>query len=150
MASCPLSEGTRMDFYAVENGELICYRRIGECNQCGECCRGKSTITFRVDVGAAKKAEEEEEFDWSPWEGWNIFQAQGLWWYFKIWLNADKETSCESLTEDGRCSIHEEFIKKPAICTYWPMHPNHVTAFPSCSYTFERIDTDALGTTDES
>lgn len=135
-----------MDFWTVESGELIHYKRTGECNQCGECCESKHTIGYKVEVEhRLKDTEEDKDFDWACREGWNMFLAQRLWWYFKTWSNVGDGHRCSQLTLKGQCRDHNDPIEMPAICTYWPMHPSHVAAFPSCSYSFERIEEDAVG-----
>ena len=95
-------------FWGVVDGKLVCYKRSGECNQCGDCC--KAGITYQSEIGSAveQHADTEksvEDGDWTKREGWAIFKAQGIWWYFKVELPSETpeggHTACGSLTEEA-------------------------------------------------
>lgn len=144
---------TTRSFWAVEEGKLICYKRSGECNKCGDCCKGG--IFYQSEIGHAveqhvEREEGLEDADWTKREGWAIFAAQGIWWYFKVGRNlksvpAEAEPGtepdypgCGSLA-DGQCEKWMEEDFRP-ICRYWPFLPEHLEWFPSCSFEFEEVE----------
>ena len=129
-----------MNFWTVEDGELVCYKRTGECNRCGQCCC-THTIVYQMEVvfdSECNGDDEENSCEWSEREGWNMFLAQGIWWYFKITEIKDTSGRCPSLTEDNMCSEWQNMNTFRPICRYWPFHPSHVQKFPGCSFKFER------------
>ena len=129
-----------MDFWAVENGELVLYKRFGECKQCGACCHEK-TIVYEMCVGinsGKRDDEDKSEYDWSNDEGWSMFLAQGIWWYFKIPDVKDKPQRCPNLTPDNKCNEWMSDDFRP-ICRYWPFHPSNIEKF-DCGFKFERIE----------
>ena len=131
-----------MDIWIVENGELVLYKRSGQCNQCGKCCR-THTITFTSEISSVSQehgSDEVKEDDWSDREGWSIFKAQGIWWYFKILeIKPKKEgaSTCPRLSESNECSEWQAESFRP-ICQYWPFHPSNIESFPGCGFSFER------------
>lgn len=130
-----------MDFWTVENAELVRYERRGACNQCGACC---CTHTIRLQMEVAGKSgkrddEGEKDYDWSGREGWSMFLAQGIWWYFKITAIEPKENLCAALTPDKKCSEWKTDDFRP-ICRYWPFHPDNLAKFPKCGFSFERTN----------
>ena len=132
---------TIMDVWTVEDGELVCYRRTGECNECGQCCCN-CMITFQMEIDFGSNVQEnrdDPDFDWSCREGWNMFYAQGIWWYFKIDNIVGKESRCESLMDDGRCKSWQDPDTFRPICRYWPFHPDNLERFPTCGFRFERV-----------
>ena len=138
---------TSRTFWAVESGELVRYDRSGECKQCGECC--KAGIFYQTEVGTAARSHEhesEEEADWTGREDWNMFIAQGIWWYFKVGFPADDAVAqlvpCGDLDCAGGvnfCTSWQDEGFRP-ICRYWPFHPNHVARFPKCGFKFEKVE----------
>lgn len=142
-------------FWGVVDGKLICYKRTGECNQCGDCC--KAGIFYQCEVGNAVEQHTEQErltiqnSDWTKREGWAIFSAQGIWWYFKVGRNpksvpegspADTEpdyAACGSLTEEMTCGNWMEEDFRP-ICRYWPFLPEHILWVPECGFRFEEVE----------
>ena len=129
-----------MDFWTVENGELVCYERTGECNGCGQCCC-THTITYQVEVGfdsGERDDEGDDDYSWSVREDWSMFQAQGIWWYFKITSIEDTPSHCPGLTDDNRCSEWQNMDTFRPICRYWPFHPSNLEKFPGCGFSFER------------
>ena len=131
-----------MDVWIVENGELVLYKRSGQCNQCGKCCR-THTITFISEISSISQehgSDEVKEDDWSDHEGWSIFEAQGIWWYFKILEikpKEDSDSTCPRLTESNECTEWQTENFRP-ICRYWPFHPSNIEYFPGCGFSFER------------
>ena len=139
-------------FWTVEEGKLVCYKRSGECNQCGDCC--KAGIFYRMEVQFATRSHEKtetkiEDEDWTGREGWSIFKAQGIWWYLKIHLPEEKpDHSCGDLEEEkgpsggtikATCKSWQDETFRP-ICRYWPFLPEHLEWFPFCSFTFEEVE----------
>lgn len=131
-----------MKFWTVENGKLVLYERTGQCNKCGACCCTR-TITYQMEVGFASGKREddgERDYDWSSREGWSMFVAQGIWWYFKVTSIEEKspgDTVCDRLV-DGLCNVWRGDDFRP-ICRYWPFHPSNVKAFPECGFRFKKV-----------
>ncbi len=130
-------------FFKVEDGELVEYRRLGSCNQCGKCCC-KHTITYKMTTQLAGRSggemSEEDYDDWSDWEDWSVFYAQGVWWYFLVTDMTDKPNVCGCLTDEGRCSIWQDPLKFKPVCRYWPWHPSETENFPECGFSFEKVE----------
>jgi len=73
-----------VQLYIVEDGKLVEYERLGECNQCGECCGGKNTITYQVEVRFAYKETEGDTYDqfkedWTEWPQKKTAQMEADW-----------------------------------------------------------------------
>lgn len=130
-----------MHFWTVEGGNLVLYKRSGECNKCGQCCCTR-TINYSMEVGFQSGKREDEgidSFDWSCREGWSMFLAQGIWWYFKINEVTDRPVPCLKLNDRNECEIWHDIDEFPPICRYWPFHPSDLKQFPDCSFRFERV-----------
>ena len=128
-------------FWTVENGKLVHYERTGECNGCGQCCC-THTIKYQMEAGFCSGKhddKDEDDQDWSEREGWSMFHAQGIWWYFKITAIEDTPSHCPSLTDDNRCSEWQNMDTFRPICRYWPFHPICLEKFPGCGFRFERV-----------
>ena len=134
------------DFWIVESGKLVLYKRSGKCVRCGECC--KSNLVCRMQVGfvsqsnsgAAVKVEAKAPTagDWAEREGWSIFLAQGIWWYSKVRREEDEGKACAKLDASlNRCTIWKREQFRP-ICRYWPSHPEQLAWFPRCGFEFRR------------
>ena len=132
--------------YIVEDGKLVEYERLGKCNLCGECCGGKNTITYNVEVRFAHKEVKDETYDpskedWTGWEGYTLIWSQGLWWYFKVVdVTEDAPHQCERQDAETKwCSLWKS-DDWPAVCRYWPFRPSDLEQFPNCGFSFRRID----------
>lgn len=133
---------TRYFKWDFDNKEQIEYRREGECNGCGACC--KTLITFH-----AYNKEDTEEFDQRDlddavyqegvWSEVNTEDEGGNRRYFtepKIDLKDTDHKPCSALSPEHKCMVHE---MKPKICGVWPTLPEQVTPFEECSYSFVEI-----------
>jgi len=135
-----------MDVWIVENGQLVLYKRGGECNQCGECC---CTHTIEYQMSASFKsqrpsADEVEDGDWSNSEGWSALQAQGIWWWFKVTEIADEPRPCPAYdSETHLCTIWQDTEMFRPICRYWPFNPKDIAKYEHCSFEFERVEDNA-------
>lgn len=88
-----------------------------------------------------REDEDDDDFDWSCREGWSMFIAQGIWWYFKVTAIEDEKFRCEALDERDQCKLWDTDRFKP-ICRYWPFHPSNLEKFPQCGFSFERQEDD--------
>lgn len=136
--------------WVIENGAPALYERKGKCNRCGECCY-KHTIRYQVRTVQVTEGDTDMEGpdDWSEWEGWSVFLAQGMWWWFKVRvvdLNEEKYCCPEYIREVKHCNLWGNDIRFKAICRYWPFHPDVLQYFPNCGWTLEKV---AEGTTEE-
>lgn len=127
-----------MKLWIVEDGELVAYERMGKCNRCGQCCCG-NVITFQLGAyteGTLDNSTEAEDGDWSNYEGFTVLRSQGLLWYMKATTEEEKR-ACSKF-EDGACTawMQDDF---PAVCHYWPVHPDNLEHFPDCGFTFRKV-----------
>jgi len=119
-----------MKLRIVKDGKLVEYERLGECNRCGECC---CNLRITCKVAAFTSQDDIDEYDWSDNEGFSVFRAQDLIWYMKATMEEEKKVCSEF--EDGACTVwmQDDF---PAICRYWPIHPDNLVHFPDCGFSF--------------
>ena len=128
-----------MKLHIVEDGKLVPYTRIGECKQCGKCCRKK--ITFRYTIQKAGKQDTDETpIDWHNWEGFSTIYARGIYWYILVDSVEnpepdDEHNPCCSL-EGNLCDIHGDQFKIPMLCPLWPV--NEKGLLPNCGYSFKK------------
>lgn len=122
-----------------DEGVVILYERLNECNGCGDCCM--AAIQFAV-AGRLTKGER-------PWEehgnGGSDTTGTNIWSEVRVGeerrffrqIEAKPGTGrCQNLTEDMRCAIH---FTKPLFHKSWPMAPRQITEFKRCSYTFREL-----------
>lgn len=133
--------------------QAIRYKRIGECNRCGECCQG--FISFLVAFTDKEKSKDRDRRD-----GGDTTTDEGVWsevergkerLFFGMKERRKNGNNCCRLTgrdttmqeiintvlEDAGCSMYE---KRPKICSEWPLSPADIAVFTSCSYSFEEIE----------
>ena len=122
-----------------DEGVVIAYERLGDCNGCGACCM--AAIQFAVAGRLAQGNRSWEEYG----NGGSDTNAHGSWTevrignerrFFQILDPKPNSERCQHLTEDLRCDIH---FTKPLFHKSWPMSPRQVTPFEQCSYTFREI-----------
>lgn len=103
--------------------------------KCGNCCKGK-LVKYSWDVRTAGLNGDSEppDEDWSDYEGFSIFWAQGMWWYFK--LGSLGVSKCCAALKDNLCSIWMDETEFHPICRYWPFHPTCLNEFPDCGFGF--------------
>ena len=119
-------------FWIVENGDLVLYKRTGECRQCGQCCCS-NLITGERAIGSGEETKEGEEYP--DLEGHSAFLDGETWIWLKYTVSEKtRPNGCDSLV-DGKCGCHDD---KPEACRYWPVHPDNVAWFPDCGYEFEK------------
>ena len=126
--------------WVVENGEPVLYKRQGECKGCGKCCC-ESTITFQMETQLAGAEEEEpgtKSDDWEAWEGWSVFQSQGIWWWFKITKIVKEKSDCSALQDGAICTYWQDPEEWPVLCRYWPVHPSNLEKFLDCGFSFTK------------
>lgn len=130
-------------FWIVEDGVLVEYRRSGECKRCGQCCCGV-TINYTEGmqfVSSEKGEEKQQDLEWSEYEGYSVFRAQGLWWYFRTnSIEENAEDRCEALSAEGQCEDWGDPERFKPICRYWPYHPKDLEHFPDCGFSFEKVE----------
>jgi hypothetical protein len=114
-----------------DNNVLLRWLRYGECNQCGECCRGTITLTGGPDDDARNGCNGTDET--GQWfERVPIEEPRRLIRVDEI--NRDKDPGHkETCYEGALCKEHDE---KCFICQAWPMSPDQVEPFDNCSYSF--------------
>jgi Fe-S-cluster containining protein len=110
---------------------VIEWVRVGDCCQCGACCRVGIGFTFHEPYKAQKAGGHETD-------GKGIWQEVrvGRWrHFFRIEYMALKGRGCPSL-ERGLCT---EYGTRPWICREWPFSPRCIEAIPECTYGFREV-----------
>jgi hypothetical protein len=109
------------------------WKRTGECNLCGECCKtmihmDNSPYSSVIDGRTDGATEVDNEGVWHEWE------AYGRARYWKIRIEPDAPGGDCYATNGENC--YDGSPCKGLLCTAWPLHPDHVKPFPECSYIF--------------
>ena len=95
----------------------------------------------KPDEDVTRDANELTDNPWEGKEGWSMFLAQGVWWYFKIeTVEKDGERRCGLLDEDNNCEEWLDPMDFRPICRYWPFHPSNLELFPNCGFSFSKSD----------
>lgn len=132
-----------MNFYVVEDGELVSYLRTGACTRCGDCCQKKITFEWQVwrseQEGMKDGGDEEGGEPWSSYEGYSVILRHGVWWAFLI-TGIEGVYVCPHWGGGGGCTIWEDQVKRPVLCPFWPVHPKDLEKFPRCGYTFTKLE----------
>ena len=127
---------TKWDYGA---GIATSYKRVGECNMCGDCC--KAIIKIKVprddsedDDSVDECSDSEYKYIWSEVYAGNDRpdSARG----FIIFAATNEKTRCCALGHGNICTLNGE---KPWHCVVWPTCPNDIKLFPRCSYSFEEV-----------
>ena len=119
------------------------YEREGECNGCGDCCRGTIRLQTAGNLHASETTPD------NPYHaGGDTTSGVGLWAEVQtsngvrhFWRTVDASAegkACPALLDDNRCRLQLEG-SKPVLCAVWPMIPQDIVSFPRCSYTFKEI-----------
>lgn len=109
----------------------IRYKRIGECNNCGDCC--KRLIKMKLVEGDSQThggITTNGECRWSEIENGDKRE------FVKFSDHEDPDHKPCVMLVDNMCSINGE---KPWCCTVWPTSPSDIKSFKNCSYGFEVI-----------
>lgn len=91
------------------------FKRTGDCNHCGECCRAGDPV-------ASGKAHHLAMF--TPVELADSGRVDG---------------TCPLWRAEGRCSGHGTHPFYRSGCHLYPQHPDDLKLTPSCSYRFEKV-----------
>ena len=107
------------------------WKRNGECNQCGDCCKMLIKIRMvggdRLNHGGHTTSGESR---WSEIEDGDKRE------YVKFVNENDPDHKpCTELYQN-KCSLNGT---KPWCCVVWPVSPSDIEPFKDCSYTFEKI-----------
>jgi len=118
-----------------ERRRLTQWKRLGECNGCGDCCRAE--IAVRTTGPSSGNWYGDSTTGRGVWfgaqslDGLKHFYAQTV----KIG-EANGQAACKAHCAEG-CAIYD---RRPTLCHVWPAAPAQAKAYPRCSYTFERGD----------
>lgn len=127
-----------MYIWIVEQGQLVLYKRNGECKGCGACCR-EYFISFETGHCSKEEVVAKGE-DFLSWEGWSYIEDGD----FCRWMKATvlgirhREKQCISL-DGNRCKLWRDDAW-PFVCRYWPIHPQNLERFPDCGFAFEKTE----------
>jgi len=133
-----------MDFISwdYDTGIATRYTRVGECNQCGECCQHTiSLVLIDGDKYTNGGVSTDEKENWSEidHEDQEITRE-----FVKLKYKTpdtienfpfQEHHRCSMLDLDNDCMMHDN--DKPWICTIWPTQPRDLKNFLGCSYSFE-------------
>lgn len=112
------------------------YKRIGECNQCGDCCKIQIDISMvDGDKNSHAGTTTDEQNRWSE-IGHHIEEPNRKF----VRFHDPEETihhQCVALGPDNLCTANGN---KPWCCTIWPTAPSDIKQFPNCSYEFIEAD----------
>jgi len=109
------------------------WKRTGECNLCGKCCK----TMIRMDSSHSSMVDGRTDGATEIVEGsgiWHEWEAYGRFRYWRIHIESD-EPGWDCYAVNGE-DCYDGSPCKGLLCTAWPLHPDHVKAFPECSYIF--------------
>lgn len=121
-----------------DHNVAIEYERLGECNNCGECCI--EIVKYR-HIGELTEGPAgimgnriKPEGVWSEYSEGDKRRFAGL------PRKTGERKPCEFLV-NGHCAIHaNKSMDENTMCWAWPIIPEHVEMLPQCSYTFREIN----------
>lgn len=125
-----------------ETGKATLYRRFGDCNGCGDCCRRKIFVrstTILPDPVTGRMFYEPGD---DPQYGEEAMEPrfnnpERDSWQFDV---TDEAQTCPALQNmmdgKGHCTVQRE---KPDQCSVFPTHPNDIKSLHNCSYHFEAM-----------
>jgi Fe-S-cluster containining protein len=122
-----------------DEGIVLAYERLGECNGCGDCCRAEIWLNVAGELTPGNTPWEERGNGGPDTTGqgiWNEVRIGDVRRFFLVRNAAPGNLHCAQLTEDNRCKIH---LTKPLFDKAWPMSPRHIVPMPRCSYTFREL-----------
>lgn len=124
-----------------KEGIVTRYKRNGECNGCGDCCRKLIFVqppNDEIEETLSKHSGESEADFHSEHMEPEFDNPDRHLWRFDV---TDQDHTCAMLQAleggKGSCKIQSE---KPAQCTIFPTHPNDIKNLPNCSYSFETVE----------
>lgn len=113
---------------------VIEWVRVGECCQCGACCR--ATIGFHFEDTRLYAAEKAGGYHTNGMGVWQEIRVGGRWrHFFQVIYMAVKGRGCPAL-EKGLCAHYED---RKWICREWPFSPRCVEALGECTYAFREV-----------
>ncbi len=97
------------------------YKRVGECKQCGQCCRK----IYSIDTFS------EKEFKFMQL----IYPPYRRFYIKEVDENGHFIFACKYVLPDGRCSVYS---KRPRVCRQYPVarHNCSLTLPDGCGYKF--------------
>jgi len=120
------------------------YRRHGQCNNCGQCCRAHIQYELAGPHATEDRRSAQVGTGTSESGVWHeVSEGEHRWMIGNAIVSQQGKHQCPLLDGDTLlCTKHEE--KDPesnelALCALWPMGPEHVESFDECSYEFEEI-----------
>ena len=104
--------------------------RVGECVQCGECCKSVNITAVR-DITLSQHGNMEELKRYLSFRGIQVVGED----IEKNLLYYTIQIPCSKLGPDNECLVHDS-PEKPLICHRYPWVRDDI---PECSYTFEPV-----------
>lgn len=102
--------------------------RIGECHQCGECCKTVNMTVVR-DVTLRQHGSRVELERYLGYRGIRVVGED----VDRNALFYEVDIPCSQLTADHQCAVHDS-PDKPLLCHKYPDAPNDIE---ECGYAFE-------------
>lgn len=122
----------------IKNGKLMdyYYRRVGQCKHCGDCCRRRiSCNDLIVTTSLGNLMDNEGSFSQYD-DDTVLIRFLGVQWLFPPCI-VNEAQECTNL-RDSKCSKWMEQMFHP-LCYFWPVHPDNLSEFPRCSFSFDKI-----------
>jgi len=117
---------------------VIEYKRHGECNKCGGCCRTRVTYEIETPFKSERKAGGHNTDHTGIWQ--EVYQGRWRHFFKTIKVNMAGpgcgDFGSDGLGDDGLCSHYGE---RSWICREWPFSPRCVAPFPECGYSFTEV-----------
>ena len=135
------------EFLEWDYDNNICtrYKRVGQCNQCGECCKATIKYTAIPLYKNGDTIEGTQEW-WLRTDGkgvWNEVFYYGARRYVKITDNEGlyrEEGPCGWLTRSNKCLGRLFGDWSAILCMVWPLSPKHIEPFPNCGFSFVEVE----------
>ena len=120
--------------------EIRTYKRIGECSQCGECC--KYHVVYAIQKPKGSEVRKNIYYKMTNEKGlWSMVIDGGKKYAVRLdTVEKYKDKKQCSELENNKCNKHKKKKKLQLMCCYFPMSPVQLSYFPKCSYRFELVD----------
>lgn len=129
-----------MIVWVIRGGEIVGYRRLGECLGCGECCSRFGYTCQRAE--SPKEAKDGEYEDLTRREGWAIedWDDPNKWQWWGPFEISDREHICECFDSDTKRCGEWGTKEWKEVCRKFPFRPEDLEGLSNCGFRFERLE----------
>ena len=117
------------------------YKRIGECNQCGDCCKMIINIKVANNDGdiSARDGGGDTTTERGRWTEIGDEDEDRSRRFVRFTPQPHvKRRTCSELPDDNLCSLGND---RPWCCSVFPTSPSDIVGLENCSYEFVEIST---------